>query len=442
MKKLLLLSTLAFAALASFGEVTWNKPCFAGGTAKDPLSYKVGEEIVFTFNVVDLEAEVNRADFDIKWDFWTDDGQTGSGKTTLTTDPITVKTTLSKPGFVRVVASVVDKKGRKVRRQKPGYSDSTVEFFGGAAAEPEKLQGVAEPADFDQFWARQKATLKAVPMTADVKEIKTFKNGTVYAVSIACAGPRPVTGYLSVPAGAKEGKKYPALLTTHGYGTKSHQPPSGISSDILSLNINAHGQKLGEHESFYTNFFESIKSVGANGQKLGYALGAKEHPDAASAANCFFAGMTWRVMRALEYLKSRPEWNGKDLSAAGGSQGGLQTIWAASLDDQVTVANSGITWCCDMGGNATLGRVKKTWGVEWTPAMDYFDPIFLCKRIPKTCTVTITRAGLGDYTCPPSGLAILYNNMTCPKKAIWMQNSTHGYQPPMKYRKTYTVESK
>ena len=93
-----------------------------------------------------------------------------------------------------------------------------------------------------------------------------------------------------------------------------------------------------------------------------------------------------------------------------------------------------------MGGNATMGRIKKTWGVEWTPAMGYFDPINLCRRIPRTCKVTITRAGLGDYTCPPSGVAILYNNMTCPKQINWMQNSTHGYLPPTKYRQTFTLK--
>ncbi len=42
----------------------------------------------------------------------------------------------------------------------------------------------------------------------------------------------------------------------------------------------------------------------------------------------------------------------------------------------------------------------------------------------------VTRAGLGDYTCPPTGVAAFYNNLTCPKKIKWVQGSTHGYMPP------------
>ena len=433
-RKLMMACWMA-ASLAASAAPTWNTACFAGGTEKAPLSYKVGDEIVFTFNVVDVEPEVNAADYSIKWDLWTDDGQTASDKIAFTKDPITVRTKLSKPGFAKIIASVLDKKGRKVRRQEPRKNDSSVEFFGGAAADPEKLQGVPEPADFDAFWAKQKAALAAVPMKVERKELKKTKNGTVYSVSIACAGPRPATGYLTIPAGAAQGKRYPAQLITHGYGTRPHHPPADARPDIIQININAHGQELGRDEQYYKDFFESIKCDGK-----GYALAAKEHPDAASASTCFFAGMTWRLMRALEYVKSLPEWNGKDLSAAGGSQGGLQTMWAASLEPQLTVAEAGIPWCCDMGGNATMGRIKKTWGVEWTPAMGYFDPINLCRRIPRTCKVTITRAGLGDYTCPPSGVAILYNNMTCPKQINWMQNSTHGYLPPTKYRQTFTLK--
>ena len=38
-----------------------------------------------------------------------------------------------------------------------------------------------------------------------------------------------------------------------------------------------------------------------------------------------------RVMRSLQFVKSLPQWDGKNLQANGGSQGGLQTVWAAAL---------------------------------------------------------------------------------------------------------------
>ncbi|MBS5529908.1 acetylxylan esterase, partial [bacterium] len=64
----------------------------------------------------------------------------------------------------------------------------------------------------------------------------------------------------------------------------------------------------------------------------------------------------------------------------------------------------------------------------YVDALGYYDTINHAKRIK--CPVEITRAGLGDYTCPPSGVAILYNNIKSPKKIRWFQGSTHGYVPP------------
>ena len=83
-----------------------------------------------------------------------------------------------------------------------------------------------------------------------------------------------------------------------------------------------------------------------------------------------------------------------------------------------------------MGGRETLKRNGTTWGVGETEAMRYFDPVNLAKRVSKKCKLTITRAGLGDYCCPPSGIAVLYNNLPCDKTINWVQGSTHGHVPP------------
>ena len=112
------------------------------------------------------------------------------------------------------------------------------------------------------------------------------------------------------------------------------------------LNINAHGMKLpafGADDGYYKALGWEIKSNGKS-----YAFDPEQNKDPEVA---YFNGMVLRVMRALQYLKTLPEWNGKDLRARGGSQGGLQTIWAAGCGEGVTQADSGITWCCDMANN-------------------------------------------------------------------------------------------
>ena len=437
MKRLMLtISGLAFAAAFAAGEL--DKAVLHGETDKERATeYKPGETMTFTLSIQGAETMPTNKLF-ISWTRTGDDGikETGKAPASLT-EPLVVKTKLDKPGFVRLEAYVVDEKGRQFEKtRKPGklsWVDSMklkLFFDGGAGVEPEKLLGVPEPADFDAFWAKQRARLAAVPMDVERKVVSATAEKSLYAVRIACAGGKPVTGYLSVPKDAENGtKKYPARLETHGYSYRPPYNPPSLRGGEIVLNINAHGVNLpafGADEAYYKDFGEKIKS---NGEA--YAFDPVQNSDPETA---YFNGMALRVMRGLEYLKSLPEWNGKDLYASGGSQGGLQTIWAAGLDPQVTKAESSITWCCDMGGTE-LGRNRGNWYIKWVPALGYYDPINVARRISKNCRTLIPRAGLGDYTCPPSGLAILFNNIPGPKKINWDQGSTHPYIPPEPHQK-------
>ncbi|NMA45748.1 MAG: acetylxylan esterase [Lentisphaerae bacterium] len=400
-----------------------NKASLTGTLDREQALFAPGEEMAFKL-VADFQGQQPTNDYFISWERTGDDGAKDSGKAKVGPEPLIIKTSLDRPGFVRILAYLVDKNGRRVTKtvmRRGKEAQENIFFDGGAGVDIDKLQGVPEPADFDAFWTKQKARLAAVPMNTRLDE-QPSKDPKVkiYAVSIDCAGPRPVTGYLTVPADAKE-KSLPAHASFHGYGTSIQRAPTGGSSGHISFNVNAHGYDLGQSEEYYQAFFESIKSNGH-----GYAFDPEQNKDPETA---YFNGMALRVMRALEYLKSRPEWDGKNLNVSGGSQGGLQTVWAAGLDAAVVKASPGIPWCCDLGG-VTLGRITAGWRLKYVEALDYYDPINHAKRIPTSCYVDITRAGLGDYTCPPSGVAILYNNIPGPKRINWVQGSTHGYTPP------------
>ena len=82
-----------------------------------------------------------------------------------------------------------------------------------------------------------------------------------------------------------------------------------------------------------------------------------------------------------------------------------------------------------LAGTEKKQRLSGGWRIKYVPALDYYDPVFMAKRIKKA-KVDIIRAGLGDYVCPPSGLAISYNNLATPDKTIrWYQSSDHGFVP-------------
>ncbi len=412
-----------FAAFAG----PFDSALLRGRTLEDRFIYEPSEKMSFELTLTGAEA-MPEGEYTIKWERTGDDGKSVKGEEpAVNGKSFVIETSLVEPGFVRIYAELVGKDGKPYKKDPKKFQGDAGKIFfdGGAGVQPERLKGVPEPKDFDEFWARQKRRLAAMPMESQRKALAS-KKGKVYAVEVNSPSVRPVTGYLSIPEGAKEGKKYPCLLVLWGYGYNNphYKAPESAEDDKIIFNINAHGMRLpafGADEAYIRALGWEIQSNGK-----GYAFDPEQNKDPELA---YFNGMAIRVMRALQYLKSLPEWNGKDLIAAGTSQGGLQTIWAAALDPQVTRAESTVTWCCDMGGTE-YGRNRGNWYIHWVPALGYYDPINMARRIPKTCTTIIPRAGLGDYVCPPSGLAILFYNIPGPKKITWVQGSTHGYTPP------------
>ena len=219
-----------------------------------------------------------------------------------------------------------------------------ITFTMSGIADFDKIQpGVAEPEDFDAFWDKQKALLAEVPLK--VLKFEKFKeqNGKIaYDVQVACAGERPVSGYLVMPRNAAP-KSLEAKVIFQGYGATGAEAPWGKADEkSLAFQINAHGYPNGLSPAEY-------KKLGAG--KI-FDDKSNENPETA-----YFKNMILRAVRALEYVQTLPEWNGKDLKVEGGSQGGYQAIIAAGmLPDQVTGCYAFIPWCCDLGG-VTVGRL-------------------------------------------------------------------------------------
>jgi hypothetical protein len=197
--------TFITAALILAAGLSWainvDKAQLKGRTDREnPVSYKVGEKIKFSLTLT--EADLSGGEYFIAWTRTGDDGVTKKGKSPIVSNgTMEIETTLSKPGFVRVEAYLVDSTGKRVLRKNnaPGAvtwgSEKGVFFDGGAGADISKIkQGAKEPDDFDAFWRKQKAALKEVPLKAKRWEVKSPRPDVkVYAVEIDCAGSRPRT---------------------------------------------------------------------------------------------------------------------------------------------------------------------------------------------------------------------------------------------------------
>lgn len=80
------------------------------------------------------------------------------------------------------------------------------------------------------------------------------------------------------------------------------------------------------------------------------------------------AGMcTWDVMRLLDYIEERDEWNLDTLGCLGFSGGGMQTLWAAAMDDRIRqVVISGYLYgykdsLLILNGNCSCNYVPHLW---------------------------------------------------------------------------------
>ena len=431
---------LMFAAVLMAGTAfaLTEKDCITGRTDKDIPIYKPGEEMIFTVKLRGDFEGVDRSKLTFKWERTGDDGKKESGVAPADR-PFVYRTSLDRAGFVRLYADLMSDGTNKVMRDTSRGRKQPVYCDLGAGVDVFDIRpAVAEPKDFDAFWTKHKENLKTVPIR-DVELVKVDENAavTLYTVKCPCYGGKPVTAFLTIPVAAKEGKKFPLVLGFHGYGaswTKGAWGKPDISkqkSDHIHLSVSAHGFDLMKDEKYYNDLRKAAMSNGKS-----YAFDPIQNSDPETA---YFCGMSYRVMRALEYAKTRPEWNGKNLKVVGGSMGGMQSIWAAALDHDVTECEPSIPWNCDVGGTE-LGRNRGTWYIRWVPALGYYDTCNLAKRIPKTCKVNVSWAGLGDYICPPTGVFAMYNSLTCPKRGTFAQNTEHGNTLEPAPRQMFRVE--
>ncbi len=381
------------------GEIT-----FFGTTDKNPLEYEPGEKMIFSVQCLEDGTAVSGKK--LTWKRTGDDGKTESGEAVSdAANPLKIETSINVPGFVRVQVFALDENGAPLGGEQR-------QFNGGAGALLDQIEGTPEPADFDEFWNRQKEILAQVPVKATLTPVDSGnENVLAFDVKVDCAGLAPVSGYLCMPKDAKE-KSLAAHVSFHGYGVGSAHKNVWLGKSKIYFDVNAHGILNGQSPEYYNTLKSTFLA--------GYGFSKEENAKPESA---LWTGMTMRVMRALQYVKTLPEWDGENLLVSGGSQGGFQCLSAAGLDADVTEVEAYVPWMCDLAGKTNNKRLGG-WFPEWVDGLGYFDSTNHAKRIKGKVTIY---SGLGDYVCPPSGQVVLFKAITTDKRWIVRQGKTHGF---------------
>ena len=279
----------------------------------------------------------------------------------------------------------------------------------GALIEPERIvTGVKRPADFDAFWAARRAALNEIPIEAKLEPMK-YRNEKIrlYKVTIPTVGEYPVTGYLAIPAGAKP-KSCPAYVDWSSWSASDASRNSAIQRALaggIGFTTTWHGRPVDMGKAWY-NYRTTIKIEGG---KVGI-----EDRD-----TWCFGFMYYRVMRALDFVKSLPEWDGKNLVSSGGSLGGAQSAAAAALDPDVTVAVIMNPCFCEFDGaasghNSSIPRQGWAKTPQALLAQSYYDCVNFAPMIK--CPVFICTGGT-DELCPPSNVVAVFNALPAATKA-------------------------
>ena len=311
--------------------------------------------------------------------------------------------TMKKAGFLDLRLTAT-KDGRKFQHHvKVGFS-------------PEQLKPYTQnPSDFDTFWKDNIEEARKTPVGVTCKRVENYSTDEFdcYLLKLKVDKRHSVYGYLTKPR--KEGK-YPVVLCPPGAGIKTIKEPMRNTyyarNGFIRLEMEIHGL----NPEMTAEQFKEITT--AFDYENGYLTNGLDNRD-----NYYMRHVYVACVRAMDYLTSLPEWDGRNVFVQGGSQGGALALVTAALDQRVTACVANHPALSDMagyldnraGGYPHFNRLNGMLTTEKVRTMAYYDVVNFARRI--TCPVYLTW-GFNDNTCPPTTSYIVWNLITAPKDSL------------------------
>lgn len=279
------------------------------------------------------------------------------------------------------------------------------EYLASALVAPFDLQPMEEaPNDLMDFWNDQLAELAAIPLDPELNLIEETDYTKSYEISLAMVNNRRVYGYLSIP---KATGPFPAILTLPPFGDNAGQVSPDITTaergGAIALSISIHNAPADEkdHDAYQPNII-------TNPDSLYYKLSILAS------------------VRAIDYIFSRPDFDGSSLGVNGVSQGGGLAMIVAGLDQRVKLlaySNSALAqhhgYRHDQGSGFPyyLLESRNTNGTSQhqaatLAATKYIDVLYFAQRFHGPSLGT---TGLLDSICPTSTVITAYNQLRGPK---------------------------
>lgn len=339
--------------------------------------------------------------------------------------------TMKKPGFRDCNLSVTLQGKTYKHHIKVGFS-------------PEKITPYTQmPADFDAFWKKALEEQANCPMTPEVSFVEAYSSDKVdcYLVKLPCYKPGHfVYGYLTKP---KKAGKYPVVVSPPGAGVKPMDPMKTIfyaESGCIRFDMEIHGINPSLDAETYKDISRAFGDHHANG----YLANGITHRDTYYMQKVYLG-----CVRAVDFLSTLPEWDGKNMVTQGASQGGALALILTGLDPRITACVANHPALSDMAAYAEPGRTggyphfgKKYKGVELTPqvieTLAYYDVVNFARGIRVPVYMTW---GYNDNVCPPTTSYAVYNLITAPKEALITPVNEHWVSLETRYEQLRWIQA-
>ena len=309
---------------------------------------------------------------------------------------------------------------------------------------PEQIKTLTPlPADFNQFWQTALKEARKVPFEAEYRDIPDATNDRFVTklVRLRVGKNKWMQGYLTMPkpalasgsSASQEGQaplpaKYPVVLCPPGAGSQKISPSDYFPKEgciYMKIEIHDNDQMLPD------DAYNQMRQEKCDGyMRRGMA----------SRDTYYYKEVYVGCARALDFLCSLPEWDGKNAIVTGGSQGGALTIVTAALNEKTTMCAPFYPALCDLTG--FLHRRAGGWpkffsgfyndgktdipNEQAVETLQYFDVVNFARllKVP-----TFMSWGYNDDTCSPTSVWAAWNEIQAPKEKDITPSSGHWRFP-------------
>lgn len=279
------------------------------------------------------------------------------------------------------------------------------------------------PQDFDKFWSKTVAAARKVPLEPEYWAVADATDDKLETqlVRLHVGKDKWIFGYLTRP---KDGKKHPVVLVPPGAGSNKITPSDYFSLEgFIYLKIEIHGNDPRLPDEEY-NLMRKEKCDG-------YMRRGMESRD-----TYYYKDVYAGCVRAVDFLCSLPDWDGKNVLVTGGSQGGALTIITSALNEKVTMCAPFYPALCDLTGflhHRAGGWPKFFSGLyddssviiptqQAEATLQYFDVVNFAHRLN---VPTFMSWGYSDDTCSPTSVWAAWNEISSEKQSDITPTSGH-----------------